>query len=366
MSETAAAQPGPEPPQDTAALVRQAVADTAAAREDIRQGIESILEAVRTHGDSTTAVMWLHRLADLGGDFRDRTAALREASLNELVASVGGTAPLALAPEPEPEPAPRRQRSGAHRNPGQRPLFPRAVRGVAPLGLVAALRHPLSHAWTAQQVAAAATAATAVVGVPAAVVGLSGPHAQATTVSTSQSAPPGWSTTGVPVTVPQRIASAVTKPKPDAAVSSPIAWTPAPPPPASGTPSSSSSSPQSLPVPVPQVRLVVTGSLDLGTGSSGEIRLTAFGGSVDWSASSSVAGLDLGASSGTLGAGESASVTVSILADLQALAGPGSVTITYGGGRSVTVPVSWTIIPLPLQDPVPSAVSVSLPPILGS
>jgi hypothetical protein len=115
------------------------------------------------------------------------------------------------------------------------------------------------------------------------------------------------------------------------------------------------------------VKLVVTGSLDLGLDSSGEIRLTAFGGSVSWSASSSVAGLSLDTSSGTLAPGEAAQIGVSLTADLQALAGPADVVITWGDGKTADIPVSWAVVPLPVvPGPVPSEVASIVPAALGS
>jgi hypothetical protein len=57
---------------------------------------------------------------------------------------------------------------------------------------------------------------------------------------------------------------------------------------------------------------------------------------------------------------------VSITADLQALAGPGSVTITYGDGKTAVVPVSWTVVPLPVPTVAPTDVPPSaLPTIAG-
>jgi hypothetical protein len=65
--------------------------------------------------------------------------------------------------------------------------------------------------------------------------------------------------------------------------------------------------------------------------------------------------------SGELPAGQSATIRVSITADLQALTGPGSVTIDYGNGRTAVVPVSWTVIPLPLPSPTDTGLPVDLP-----
>ena len=124
--------------------------------------------------------------------------------------------------------------------------------------------------------------------------------------------------------------------------------------------------PSSQPASTPDVKLVVASSLDLGTGPSGTIRVTAYGGTVSWSATTSAAGLGLDSASGTLAAGDSATITVSIGADLQALTGPGSVTIDYGNGKQAVIPVSWTVVPLPVPSVVPTDVAPSaLPTIAG-
>src|SRR6185437_9861080 len=81
----------------------------------------------------------------------------------------------------------------------------------------------------------------------------------------------------------------------------------------------------------PQATLVFSHSVDLGVQSSGTIRITAFGAATGWSASD--AGMTLDQASGNLSPGQSATIQVSITADLQALTGPGSVTIDYGNGK---------------------------------
>jgi hypothetical protein len=61
-----------------------------------------------------------------------------------------------------------------------------------------------------------------------------------------------------------------------------------------------------------------------------------------------VAGLSLDTSSGTLAPGEAAQIGVSLTADLQALAGPADVVITWGDGKTADIPVSWAVVPLPV------------------
>jgi hypothetical protein len=85
---------------------------------------------------------------------------------------------------------------------------------------------------------------------------------------------------------------------------------------------------------------------------------------VAFSASSAVAGLSLDTASGTLPAGESAQIGVSLTADLQALAGPADVVITWGDGKTADIPVSWTVIPLPVQ--VPDVVPSGAVPSIGA
>jgi DNA-directed RNA polymerase specialized sigma24 family protein len=83
---------------------------------------------------------------------------------------------------------------------------------------------------------------------------------------------------------------------------------------------------------------VSPGDLDLGTGSTGEITLTASGGPVTWSASTGSADLTLSSDGGTIAAGQDASVTVTVS---RAQDPSGQATITFGpGGEAVTV--SWS------------------------
>jgi hypothetical protein len=229
----------------------------------------------------------------------------------------------------------------------------------------------LRHAWAVHPVAT--TAAGFTVATLAATTAVVAPHAAATFgVGGSPSAPaPAASIySAVPVTGPssQKLIAAVTGHKGSSRTltlnmppSLPSYAPQGPSAPSGGGGGQGPSQPSSQPVSVPDVRLVVTSGLDLGTGQSGTIRLAAFGGDLSWSASTSAGGLTLDSSSGTLQAGDSAEITVSIVADLQALAGPGSVTITYGDGKSTVVPVSWTVVPLPAPLPTDTSLPVPLP-----
>ena len=75
--------------------------------------------------------------------------------------------------------------------------------------------------------------------------------------------------------------------------------------------------------------------------------------------------MSLDTSSGTLKPGQSAVITVTLAADLQALAESGSVTISYDG-QDVSIPVTWTVVPLPVPTPVDSVLPTDLPSVLPS
>ena len=118
--------------------------------------------------------------------------------------------------------------------------------------------------------------------------------------------------------------------------------TPAPPPPVVVAAPVSS-------VPSAQPSAVPSGTLDVQTvtcvaGLSGRCQVTfmAVGGDVAWQASAPDPALDLSDYEGTLPAGGSATVTVTVRAG--SLAGAGSVTIS-AGGQQVAVPVTWVALP---------------------
>lgn len=91
---------------------------------------------------------------------------------------------------------------------------------------------------------------------------------------------------------------------------------------------------------------VSRGTLNLGTGSTGTIVLTADGGPVSWSASSSSNLVELSSTSGSLSAGESVTVTVTLA---RHTAG-GSATIAFGPGAE-HVQVTWASRPAPAPSP---------------
>lgn len=371
MSEATAATPAPDPPrtQEELTAAQNVLLDTTA-RElaALRRKVDT---AAMSQGQLTEFMAALGRVADFQLELRDLRAEGRRRLARRSLAQAWEI----VAAVPEPEPAPRRARHRAPSQAGDRPL--RSVRGF---GLVGAAGAALRHSWVAHPVATAATGLTAATLATAAVVA---PHTGIVLpfgASTSGTPNPAASVVAAtPVIPPSQIAAAITRPKDGKGNARTLTVLAPPSVPAYApdvSPVQGPGDPQGDPSsqvqqdPAPEVRLVVTRSLDLGLGSSGTIRLTAFGGPVDWRASSSVAGMNLDQASGTLPAGESATVAVSIIADLQALTGPGSVTITYDGGKTAVVQVGWTVVPLPLPpDPVPSILPTdlpTLPPILGS
>jgi DNA-directed RNA polymerase specialized sigma24 family protein len=90
--------------------------------------------------------------------------------------------------------------------------------------------------------------------------------------------------------------------------------------------------------PTPGQLQVSPSSLVLGTGSTGQLRLTASGGPVSWSASTSTSDIVLSSSGGTIAAGQTVVVTVDITR-AQSTSGRGTITIGPGGA---TVAVSWS------------------------
>ncbi|HEY3954063.1 MAG TPA: sigma-70 family RNA polymerase sigma factor [Streptosporangiaceae bacterium] len=101
--------------------------------------------------------------------------------------------------------------------------------------------------------------------------------------------------------------------------------------------------------------------LALGTGSTGQITLSASGGPVGWTASSSSADISLSSSGGHLAAGQQTVVTVTVNRTQQP-SGQGTVTFTPGGG-AVTVswssPASSPPPPPPSSSPTPTVVPPS-------
>ena len=109
--------------------------------------------------------------------------------------------------------------------------------------------------------------------------------------------------------------------------------------------------------PVVQAQLQVQGSLDLGSLGTGALQITESGGDrLSWSASSDTPGVSLSRDHGTVRDGRTQVVNVSITADLQALAGPATITVQTRDGQVVVVQLTWTLVPLPPVDaPTPVA-----------
>ena len=305
--------------------------------------------------------MALHRVADLQGTMLDASRHLAQAAVMRTFAEVQADEreqASRLAAVPDATPARRRARH--KRDPG-RPLM-QSVKGIAPAGgLVAAFR----HSWAAHPVATVAT------GFTAATLVIGGGGAAAVHVATSGGgaatgpAPAASVVAATPVLQPvspssPSFASALTKPKTDATLSFPVQPVPPYVFPAQGPGDPQGPAPQGQ-APAPQVKLIVSRSLDLGVAASGTIRVTAYGGPADWTAQASDPGMMLDQASGSLQPGDSAVITVTLTADLQALAGPGSVTITYGDGQSVTVAVNWTVVPLPVPSPADTTLPTDTP-----
>lgn len=370
MSEVSAATPAPDPPRTQEELTAaQNVLLDATARElaALRRKVDT---AAMSQGQLTEFMAALGRVADFQLELRDLRAEGRRRLARRSLAQAWEI----VAAVPEPEPAARRAR---HKAPRQA-VTDRPLRSVRGFGLVGAAGAALRHSWVAHPVATAATGFTAATLATAAVVAPQAGIVLPFGASTSSTPNPAASVfAATPVIPPSQIAAAITRPKDGKGNARTLTVLAPPSVPAyapAGSPVQGPGDPQGDPSsqvqqdPAPEVRLVVTRSLDLGLGSSGTVRLTAFGGPVDWQASASAAGMNLDQASGTLPAGESATVAVSIIADLQALTGPGTVTITYDG-KTAVVPVSWTIVPLPLPSPTDTGLPVdlpTLPPVLGS
>jgi len=111
--------------------------------------------------------------------------------------------------------------------------------------------------------------------------------------------------------------------------------------------------------PAPGQLQVSPGSLVLGAGSTGQLRLTASGGPVTWSAVTSTSDIVLSSSGGTIAAGQQVTVTVNVTR-AQSASGQGTITIGPGGE---TVAVSWsdpaTSPPPPTGSPSPTVIPSS-------
>jgi hypothetical protein len=86
------------------------------------------------------------------------------------------------------------------------------------------------------------------------------------------------------------------------------------------------------------------GSVNVGTGSAGQITLTAMDGPVRWSASSSAPNqVSLSSTAGTLAAGQSVTLTVTVTHGVPA----GSATLTFDSAASASqlVQVTWSAPP---------------------
>jgi DNA-directed RNA polymerase specialized sigma24 family protein len=86
-------------------------------------------------------------------------------------------------------------------------------------------------------------------------------------------------------------------------------------------------------------------SLSLGSGSIGQLTLTASGGSVSWTASTSASGVSLSPASGQPAAGHSTTVTVTVQ---RQNGGSGSATVQINGAQ---VPVTWAATATPSAAP---------------
>jgi DNA-directed RNA polymerase specialized sigma24 family protein len=120
--------------------------------------------------------------------------------------------------------------------------------------------------------------------------------------------------------------------------------------PSGAAPQSPGPSAPARPAPAGELQ-VSPASLDLGTGSYGQIVLTASGGPVSWTASLSSANLTLSQSSGQLSAGQSVTLVVNVRRQAGA-AGSGTITIGAASAAS-TVPVqaTWAAVGKPSPSP---------------
>jgi DNA-directed RNA polymerase specialized sigma24 family protein len=136
-----------------------------------------------------------------------------------------------------------------------------------------------------------------------------------------------------------------------------------------GTPAPSSSpSPSQSPTPPgpPSGVLSVSPSeLSLGPQSTGQVRLTATGAAVSWSAAATSPAITLSSDSGTVAPGSSVSITVTI-SRAQSQSGAGTITFTPAGSVSVNWTSTATSPPPPPVTPTPTVVSSSPTPTAPS
>src|SRR5581483_3932254 len=99
---------------------------------------------------------------------------------------------------------------------------------------------------------------------------------------------------------------------------------------------------------------VAPGSLPLGTGSAGQLTVTAVGGPIRWAAGTSAVQVTLSSYSGSLGAGRSLVLTVALTREGDR-GGSAVITVSAGSATAV-VPVSWLPLPRhPRPSPTPSS-----------
>jgi hypothetical protein len=271
-------------------------------------------------------------------------------------------------------PAQRRARPAS---PSQRSFFPRLVQGAVPIGGIGAVlrasRGALRHPWIAHHAAAlgagatgvtAATvlvASTALTGSPLPGIpssgGASGTPAPAASIYSATpmylpSLPPAAALAGRPkldASSSRREALA------DLATRPPTTPAPAPAPAASGT--AAQQSPASSPLPAAGTLQADTTAVDLGTLYAGQVTLTAVGGPVSWGAVPSSAKVVLSATQGTLAAGGSFTLGISVSAAAQLNAGTATVHIYPG----IVIEVTWLAAP-----PPPAAASSPVLPVSPS
>ena len=252
------------------------------------------------------------------------------------VAVAAAVAGSAGAPAASPERAPRPRR--VHRG---RLLI--AAAGVLASGVVIA--SAIAAAGPGKHTAAGAVAPTLAAG------GATGPAPRSSGPGAagraSSRAPSGTRRAGAPPTTPPPLVSTAgsknqvmiadaTQPlRPDAA--------PGARPPGAGTSGNQAAATPATPATPGELRLSAAGVV-LGGGSTGQITLTATGGTVDWSAAVSGSGqVSLSSYGGTLPAGHSITVAVQVSRD----SGAGSAAISFqgDGSEAQVVPVTWSAQP---------------------
>ena len=364
MGESAIEQP-PEPPRDVFGLLRYAAgavdANTAAtevtleAARRVEAVVRQALDRPAAPGLTaalqsavTAQILCTGRLADQGQAIRELPAAMRDMALVEASA----TAPLA---EVVPEARPRRARHAA----GRRGL--RAVPGVQallPAGLIAVLR----HSWAAAHPVAAGAVATGAVVVATSAAIVSGAPVPLPFGGDPASPAAGRVGCCCPVRHLPPVVAAVS---PGGEAESgrgpvrPLGWMPAPRPVPAGTDPGPSPSQQQAGV----LTADVTG-VNLGVLHAGTLTVRASGGPVTWAAVRGSRSITLGSARGRLGAGESATIGVTVTAAAEVLGGSATVRVWGGSGPAVEVTVTWDPLPAVVPSLAPS-VDVSLPPVLG-